>query len=628
MALQIGLPGQGGMSKTTIGIDLGTTNSLVATVRNSTPMVLSDDNGNQMIPSVVAYINDPPLVGVDAIKVAVNHPTDTIFSIKRLMGRAATDPEVQSTARGYHVVDSDGGMLRLELGSRTISPVEMSADILRALKARAEKVLKHRVLNAVITVPAYFDDAQRQATKDAGRLAGLEVMRLVNEPTAAALAYGLEKNREGTYAVYDLGGGTFDISILKLEDGVFEVLSTGGNTHLGGDDLDATIARVILEEAGYESDGERLPQALLIMARATARQAKEALSDADSVTVEFHQSDGGLYERHISREELEEWTLPIIERTGPACEMALRDAHLDRGQLDGVILVGGSTRMPLVRRYVKALFGSEPYTGVNPDEVVALGASIQAALLAGWKKDVLLLDVIPLSLGVETMGGIVEKLIHRNSTIPASATQEFTTFADSQTGMDIHVVQGEREMVKDCRSLGRFRLTGIPPLPAGVARVSVTFSVDSDGILRVSAKEERTGVEQSIEVKPAYGLSDSEVERMLREALENAQLDIGERLLRDARVEADRIVSATELALEADANQLLSIEERAQIERQIAALKAASPLDDHNTIQQEIEALDKATMVFAQRRMEQGIRKALTGMNVDEIAEKLGPSTS
>lgn len=623
MALQIGLPGQGGISKLTLGIDLGTTNSLVATVKDNAPVVLLDPNGRALLPSVVSYSPDSVLVGDEAVEVSLERPSDTISSVKRLMGRSADDPEVQSTAAGHALTSADGGMIRIGLGGREVTPVEVSAEILRRLKARAEKALKRRVSFAVITVPAYFDDAQRQATRDAGKLAGLEVMRLLNEPTAAALAYGLDAQKEGVFAVYDLGGGTFDISILKLEAGVFEVLSTGGNTHLGGDDLDDAVAGVLLAEAGYTA-AQPLNHQLLRRARTVARAAKEALTDAEAVTVTLPSAAGsGDWQRTFTREELETITRPIIERTGPACLNALKDANLKTGQVDGVVLVGGSTRQPLVRQFVERLFGKKPYTGVDPDQVVALGAAIQAALLVGWQKDVLLLDVNPLSLGLETMGGIVEKLILRNSTIPASAQQVFTTFADGQTAMDIHVVQGERELAKDNRSLARFRLRGIPPLPAGVARVAVTFRIDTDGILRVSAKEERTGVEQEIEVRPSYGLSDGEVERMLKEALQNAQTDVSERLLVDARIESERILNALETALALDGERLLSETERQQILGVADALRESARGDDQHLIRDNIEKLDRASVTFAQRRMEVGIQKALSGQSLEVLAEEL-----
>lgn len=621
MALQIGLPGQGGMTKTTLGIDLGTTNSLVATVRDGEPRILLDEQKRALVPSVVSYVDGQVRVGYEAVENALTHPRETFFSIKRLMGRSSRDPEVQATTAGLQVVGEQAGMIRLAADGREVTPVEVSAEILRRLKGIAEKNLKRRMSQVVITVPAYFDDAQRQATRDAGRLAGLEVMRLLNEPTAAALAYGLDQNRTGIFAVYDLGGGTFDITLLKLEAGVFEVLSTGGNTHLGGDDLDEVVAEVLLREAGHGL--EQLSPGLRRLARQVARAGKEALTEQAEVELSLPAASGEPWSRRLTREELEQLTRPIVERTGQACRQALRDAQLQPGQVDGVVLVGGSTRMPLVRRYVEELFGKAPYTGVDPDQVVALGAAIQAALLVGWKKDVLLLDVNPLSLGLETMGGIVEKLIHRNSTVPASATQVFTTFADGQTAMDIHVVQGERELARDNRSLARFTLRGIPPLPAGVARVAVTFRIDTDGLLRVQAKEERTGVEQQIEVRPSYGLSDAEVEQMLREALAHAQADVDQRMLIDARVEAERILAAFALALAEDGDALLSEAERTPMQAVAAELKGLLEGTDHHAIRTGIERLDRASLPLAQRRMERGIQKALSGQALTDIEEAL-----
>ncbi|MFL5274833.1 MAG: Fe-S protein assembly chaperone HscA [Myxococcales bacterium] len=617
--LEIAEPGQSRIKEAcvaaAVGIDLGTTNSLVAVVAPDPrsgagkPRALPVDEGSTLLPSVVSYQKgSAPIVGREARRRAADAPRDTIASVKRFMGRSSADPETKRLSP-YRFAEGESGTVRFEVAGRTVTPVEVSADILRALKARAEEQLGMPVQKAVITVPAYFDDAQRQATKEAGRLAGLEVLRLLNEPTAAALAYGLDKRSEGTFAVYDLGGGTFDISILNLVEGLFEVKAVGGDSALGGDDFDRAIAEALLVEMGRERDPRLVRQAI-----DAARAAKEALTSRDTVEVEV-----AGFRRTLTRPQLDAAIRPLIERTGPPSRRALKDASAE-GRVDGVILVGGSTRVPAVRAYVRELFGLDPLADIDPDEVVALGAAVQADLLTAEKPqhDVLLLDVAPLSLGLETMGGLVEKLILRNTTIPTSATQEFTTFADAQTGMDIHVVQGERELVSDCRSLARFRLGGIPQLPAGLARVAVTFQVDADGILSVTAKEQLTGISQSITVKPSHGLSDEEIERMLLESIEHAEDDMAARLLIDARVEAQRILRAAEHQLDSNGD-LLAAEERAPIEQAMRELRVAVEGSDHRRIKDAIDRLDHDSAEFAKRVMDRGIERALKGHAATEF---------
>jgi molecular chaperone HscA len=630
-----------------VGIDLGTTNSLVATVRAEGPLaagkprcLVADEDGgaaSTLLPSVVHYRDGaPPLVGRAARALASAAPRDTLVSIKRFMGRSAADPETRRLSP-YRFAEAEGSgqVVRFQVaGGRTVSPVEVSAEILRALKARAEQQLGQTVTSAVITVPAYFDDAQRQATKDAGRLAGLEVLRLLNEPTAAALAYGLDRNKQGTFAVYDLGGGTFDISILKLVEGVFEVKAVGGDSALGGDDFDRALALRLLESAGVSVEAGALGRTaagadagLVRRAIDAAKAAKERLTDSASTPVVIEITESQKFESTLSRAELEQVIQPLIERTGPACRRALQDAGVGPGgaQLDGVVLVGGSTRVPAVRRFVEQLFGLPPLHDLNPDEVVALGAAVQADLLTAEapQHDVLLLDVTPLSLGLETMGGLVEKLIQRNTTIPASAAQEFTTFADGQTGMDVHVVQGERELVQDCRSLARFTLKGIPPLPAGLARVRVEFRVDADGILSVLAREQLTGISQSITVKPSHGLSDQEVERMLLASIENAESDLETRLLIDNRVEAQRILRAAARQLEENGD-LLSPDERAAFEAGLQRLARTAEGPDHRATKDAIDRFDHDSKAFAQRIMDRGIERALRGHSVDEFGGTIG----
>ncbi|MBL8468473.1 Fe-S protein assembly chaperone HscA [Methyloversatilis discipulorum] len=617
--LQIAEPGESTaphQHRLAVGIDLGTTNSLVATVRNSVPVVLNDDKGRALLPSVVRYFADGhTVVGHAAQAAQAQDPRNTIASVKRFMGRGLAD--VAHVESMPYVFEDAPGMVRLRTAQGAKSPVEVSADILRTLRERAEASLGGPLTGAVITVPAYFDDAQRQATKDAARVAGLEVLRLLNEPTAAAIAYGLDNASEGIYAVYDLGGGTFDISILKLSRGVFEVLATSGDAALGGDDFDHRVYCWLIEASRIGPPGLEDMRTLYM----EARRAKEVLSAQDSVHIGLKLSGGDEIDVTLTRDAFADMTKKLVEKTLAPTRKALRDAGLSPEEVKGVVMVGGATRMPHVQRAVGEFFGQEPLTNLDPDKVVAIGAAIQANVLAGNRsadEDWLLLDVIPLSLGLETMGGLVEKIIPRNSTIPTARAQEFTTFKDGQTAMAIHVVQGERERVSDCRSLARFELRGIPPMVAGAARIRVSFQVDADGLLSVSAREMGTGIEARIEVKPSYGLGDDEVTRMLREGFEHAQEDMSARALAEQRVEAQRLGEATRAALTADGD-LLDPAERAAIDAVLVDLANAAAGEDTSAIKKAIDALGRGTDEFAARRMNRSIRRALAGRSVESL---------
>ena len=619
--LQLSEPGQSAaphQHRLAVGIDLGTTNSLVAAVRSGKSTTFPDSDGEHLLPSVVRYTEQGIEVGRAAKEMAASDPLNTIVSVKRLIGRGLSDVKSLGNKLPYEFHNVDAAVPRIHTVGGDFTSIQVSSEILKALVKRAEESLGGELEGIVITVPAYFDEAQRQATKDAATIAGLKVLRLLNEPTAAAVAYGLDTGSEGVHAIYDLGGGTFDISILRLNRGVFEVLSTGGDSALGGDDLDHAIAEWIMSQAGINQDAD---YSILRQLMQTSCKVKEALSDADSASIDVSLADGSTWQGELSREQFNILVDPLIRKTLAPCRRALRDAGLTAEDVQDVVMVGGSTRVPRVRELVGEFFRTEPLVDIDPDRVVAIGAGIQADILVGNKSDneMLLLDVNPLSLGIETMGGLVEKIIPRNTTIPVARAQEFTTFKDGQTAMAVHVLQGERELVSDSRSLARFELRGIPPMVAGAARIRVTFSVDADGLLSVEAEEQSSGVKASVEVKPSYGLTDGEIESMLRDSIDHAKEDMDARKLREQQVEAERVIEALIAALHDDGDVLLDAEERGRVESALNDLTTIARSGTFVEIKAGVEALEKCCEFYVERRMNASVRKAMSGHSIDDF---------